>query len=79
MEHSNEHARDGNRDREGSDVKRVIELAGKVRLAQRTAAAFLRHWAVEQAAEEIGLIALRSAMFDMPSGRSDEAMASHEK
>lgn len=51
---------------EGETGARVIELARKARIAQRTAAEFMRRWAIEQSVEEIGLIALRSAAIDLP-------------
>lgn len=50
----------------GETGARVVELAGKVRLAQRTAAEFMRRWAVEQAVEEVGLVALRDGSIDLP-------------
>lgn len=51
----------------GNTGARVVELAQKVRLAQRTAAEFMRRWAVEQAVEEVGLVALRDGSIDLPS------------
>ncbi len=67
MEHADHDTTEGTK--EGLTGARVIELARRARLARRTAAEFMRRWAVEQAVEEVGLVALRSGAIDLPSQR----------
>ncbi len=62
---------------DGNKAERVIELARKARIAQRTAAEFMRRWAVELAVENVGLVALSQGAIDLPvQGRPDLAVES---